>query len=110
MDRDPERETIRRLRELTRQPSPSPRASPDVRAASARQRLLMSAADLQLSRIVHRNPFKTVVAMAAVGFVVGYWPILARGLVVGAASTYKTVSTGRSRWQKFVKERVEAGK
>jgi ElaB/YqjD/DUF883 family membrane-anchored ribosome-binding protein len=107
MDRDPERETIRRLRELARQPSPSARASPDVRSASARQRLLMSAADMQLNRVVYRNPFKTIVVMAGIGFIVGYWPILARGLLVGAASTYKTVSTGRSRWHKFVKERAD---
>ncbi|MEN6627535.1 MAG: hypothetical protein ABFD69_15025 [Candidatus Sumerlaeia bacterium] len=110
MDRHAERETIRRLRELASRPSPGARGSPEERAAAARQRLLAAAADLQLSRIMHRNPLKTVAIMAGIGFMVGYWPILARALVVGAASGATTMQTGRRRWRRCVAERARSGR
>ncbi|MCE5229552.1 hypothetical protein LLG95_08150 [bacterium] len=99
MDRNDEREAVRRLRELARRPGP--RASPEERSESARRRLRMAAADLQLGRIVHRNPLITIGLVTAAGFVVGYYPRLARALVMGAASAAKNLQANRSRFKRF---------
>lgn len=104
MDRNAERETIRRLREKTLQTTPAPRASSGgERAASARNRLRMAAADLQLGRIVQRNPWATVGAFAAAGFAIGYWPALARSLAMGAAAAMKNMPKSRSRLRRTMK-------
>lgn len=105
MDRDAERETIRRLREKTRalQAAPGERASLVEREASARNRLRMAAADLQLGRIVQRNPWASVATFAAAGFVIAYWPRLAKSLMMGVASVTKNMETNRSRLRRMMK-------
>lgn len=106
MDRNAQRETIRRLREKTLQIAPGDKAAPEVREHSARNRLRMASADLQLGRIVQRNPWASIAVFAAAGFIVGYWPAMGRSLVMGAAAAAKNMETNRSALRQMLQKQT----